>query len=83
MRALTSQAPLGWKTEIAEANVKVACGSAAGIENVCAWPRTIEERSKIDKDALRVKHLKKYEEFISQSSGSEAAVLAKDRGFRA
>ena len=83
LRALTIQAPLGWKTEIAEANVKVACGSAAGIENVCAWPRTIEERSKIDKDALRVKHLKKYEEFSSQSSGSEAAVLAKDRGFRA
>ena len=43
----------------------------------------VEEVSRIDKDALKAKHLKKYEAFVSQSSGSEAAVLAKDRGFRA
>ena len=83
LRTLTFQAPLGWTTELAEANVKSACGSASGIEDICSWPRTVEEVSKIDKDALKEKHLKKYESFVSQSSGSEAAVLAKDRGFRA
>ena len=64
-----------------EANFKSKCGSAAGIRDVRAWPRSVEEVSKIDKDALKAKHLKKYEEFVSQGSGSEAAVLAKDCDF--
>lgn len=83
LRILTFRAPLVWTTELAEANVKSACGSAAGIEDVCFWPRTVEEVSKINRDALKAKHLKKYEEYVSLSSSSEAAVLAKDRGYRA
>ena len=83
LRILTFRVPLVWTTELAEANVKSACGSAAGIEDVCAWPRSVEEVSKINRDALKAKHLKKYEEYLSQGSGSEATVLAKDRGYRA
>jgi len=75
---LTHQAPLDWRKEFVEAKMKSACGTSSGIEGICNWNRVIEKESKIDKELLREKQPKKYEEFVRLSKVSEAIILSKD-----
>ena len=82
LTVLTHQSPMEWKKDLVEAKVKSACGTAAGIEEICKWGRTAENRLKLDKDALKEAHPKKYEECISFTKPTEAVVLKKDRGYR-
>jgi len=41
-------APLEWEVAFLEAQVKVCCGIAPGIEGVCSWIRGIKETKKFD-----------------------------------
>lgn len=80
---LTHQSPLEWKKDLIEAKVKSACGLASGIEDICKWNRVQEERQKLDRDAVREAHPKRFESCLVQSKATEAVVLKRDRGYRA
>jgi len=41
-----------WDRDIAEAELKVECGTAAGIEGICTWERKASTRSSLDTDKL-------------------------------
>ena len=47
------QPSLKKQVEIAEANLKALCGTHAGIEAICTWPRAEEEVSTTDWDAIK------------------------------
>lgn len=80
---LTYQSPLEWKKDLIEAKVKSACGTAAGIEDICKWNRVQEQRQKLDREAVKEAHPKRYESCFVLSKATEAVVLKKDRGYRA
>ena len=80
---LTHQSPLEWKKDLIEAKVKSACGLASGIEDICKWNRVQEERKKLNREAVKESHLKKYEDCFVLSKATEAVVVRKDRGYRA
>lgn len=41
-----------WDRDIAEAELKVACGTAAGIEGICTWERKASTKTSLDTDKL-------------------------------
>jgi len=41
-----------WDRDVAEAELKVACGTAVGIEGVCTWERKESTRTSLDTDKL-------------------------------
>jgi hypothetical protein len=82
LTVLTHQSPLEWKKDLIEAKVKSACGLSSGIEDICKWNRAQEERQKLNRDAVKEAHLKKYEECFVLSKATEAVVVKKDRGYR-
>lgn len=63
LELLSHQARSAWDLELAEANLKVACGSAPGIEGLCTWPRVLSTTEKFDPAAFMRAHPDLHEEF--------------------
>lgn len=53
-----------WEEEVADAQLRVLCGTAAGIEGLCTWNRKVTEKSKIDKEGLESHHPEEFKEFL-------------------
>ena len=53
--------------DIAEAHLKVLCGTSGGIDGICKWKRTEETSFKLDKQALKANYPSEYKEFVTVS----------------
>jgi hypothetical protein len=54
-----------WDKDVADANLRVICGSAAGIEGQATWNRAVKERSSTDLEHLESEHREKFNEFVT------------------
>jgi len=54
-----------WDADVADANLRVICGSSAGIEGQATWNRTAKERSAVDFERLESEHREKFNEFVT------------------
>jgi hypothetical protein len=52
-----------WDNEVADAHLRVLCGTAAGIEGLCTWKRTEKTTSTLDKEGLESNHPNEFGEF--------------------
>ena len=77
---------IGWQpslkkqVEIAEANLKALCGTNAGIEDVCNWPRVEEAASETDWDAIKAAHPTERASCTRMSTPSPTVVVNKGAG---
>ena len=77
---------IGWQpslkkqVEIAEANLKALCGTNAGIEDVCTWPRVEEAVSETDWDAIKAAHPTERASCTRMSTPSPTVVVNKGSG---
>lgn len=54
-----------WDEDVADAHLRVLCGSSAGIEGQVTWNRTSKEETYLDIERLESEHAKKYNEFVT------------------
>ena len=66
----------------AEAQLKVMCGAAPGIEGLCTWSRRENTGLSFDKGALKGQQPELYADYEKPATTSESHVLAKDSGYR-
>ena len=74
------QPSLKKQVEIAEANLQALCGTNAGIETICAWPRVEEEVSETDWDAIKAAHPTERASCTQMSAPSPTVVVNKGYG---
>ena len=74
------QPSLKKQVAIAEANLQVLCGTHAGIETICSWPRAEEESSKTDWKALKDAHPSEHAACTRLGNPSQTVVLKKGSG---
>ena len=74
------QPALKKQVAIAEANLQVLCGTHAGIETVCTWPRMQEESSKTDWKAIKDAHPSEHAACTRMGNPSQTVVLRKGFG---
>ena len=65
--------------DIAEAHLKVLCGTADGIDGICKWKRTEKLSFALDKKSLEANHPKEFKEFLVVKS-VERMVTEKAQG---
>ena len=82
LEALSLEAVENWAEDAASARLKVLCGTAPGIDGLCTWVRDGKEKVSLDKAAFKAAHPDVYAQYSSAAPGTEALVIAKDRGFR-
>ena len=68
--------------QAAEAQLKVLCGAAPGIEGLCTWNRRENAGVNFDKDALKEQQPNLYVQYEKPATTVESRVLVKDRGHR-
>ena len=66
----------------AEAQLKLLCGTAPGIEGLCTWNRHESHGMTFDKDAFKAQYPDVYAKYEKPARTKESHVLAKDRGYR-
>lgn len=66
----------------AEAQLKLLCGTAPGIEGLCTWNRRENPGVSFDKDALKEQQPDLYAQYETPATTQESRVLVKDRGYR-
>lgn len=71
------QPSLKKQVEIAEANLKALCGTHAGIETICTWPRAEEEVSATNWDAIKDAYPVESAACTRMGSPSQSVVLKK------
>lgn len=54
-----------WDADVADAHLRVICGSSAGIDGQATWNRTAKEHSSLDLERLESEHREKYNEFLT------------------
>lgn len=52
-----------WDEEIADAHLRVLCGDAPGIEDLCSWKRTMKVTEEVDIDGLKARYPSEVEDF--------------------
>jgi hypothetical protein len=65
-----------WSKEIADARLRVAVGTSAGIEGICSWVRKMVDKSKFNEEKFKEENFelyKKYLEFKKTGGGIEMA----------
>lgn len=67
---------------VAEAQLKVLCGTAPGIEGLCTWNRRENAGVSFDKDAFKEQHPDLFAKYEKPATMTESHVLAKDLGYR-
>lgn len=59
-----------WDKRIADANLRVICGNAAGIDGILKWNRTMKESIKFDELGLHAAHPGEYQQFVTVTTKS-------------
>lgn len=54
-----------WDEDVADAHLRVICGSSAGVEGQVTWNRVEKEDSSLDVERLESEHPEKYSEFVT------------------
>lgn len=54
-----------WEADVADAHLRVICGSSAGIDGQATWNRTTKEHSSPDLERLESEQPEKYSEFVT------------------
>jgi hypothetical protein len=54
-----------WEKTIADANLRVLCGTADGIDGLCTWKRSVKEKEDFDEEGLESSHPKEYAKFLT------------------
>ena len=54
-----------WDADVADAHLRVICGSSAGIDGQATWNRTAKEHSSLDLERLESEQPEKYNEFLT------------------
>lgn len=63
-----------WNEDVATAQLKVICGTAAGIDGQVTWNRTAKEVVTLDKELLESEHPEKYQEFLTVKSAKRRKI---------
>jgi hypothetical protein len=74
------QPALKKQVAIAEANLQVLCGTHAGIDTVCSWPRMQEQSSRTDWKAIKDAHPSEHAACTRMGNPSQTVVLKKGTG---
>lgn len=82
LEMLQFSAPVKFSLTLMEAELKLACGRAPGIEGVCTWNRTVGETTTFDQSAFAAAHPDLLAEYMKPASLSTSVVVAKDLGYR-
>lgn len=82
LNLLSLQVPLEWESTLTEAQLKVACGVASGIDGICTWNRKMETHTTFDKTAVKKAHPDKWELFTIPKPNSKSTELRRDRNYR-
>jgi hypothetical protein len=53
-----------WSKEIAEARLRVAVGTSAGIEGICSWVRKMVEKPRFDEDKFMEENFELYKHYL-------------------
>jgi hypothetical protein len=53
-----------WEKTIADANLRLLCGTADGIDGLCTWKRTTKEKVEFDADSLQFDYPDEYASFL-------------------
>jgi hypothetical protein len=54
-----------WEREVADAHLRVICGSSAGIEGQVTWNRTAQKKVSLDEARLESDHPEEYKDFVT------------------
>jgi len=81
LRMLSIEAAVELDKELLEAELKVLCGEASGIDGVCTWKRLTKVSDKFDADKFKAEYPKQHEAYMVQKPPVKAVSLAFDRGF--
>jgi len=82
LEMLSLMSPRDWIRELAEEELRAACGVAAEIEGVCKWNRSLTESTTFDSSAFKKAHPELAEKYTTTKPDYEAFAIAKDRNFR-
>jgi len=66
-----------WNVDVADAHLRVICGSSAGIDGQATWNRTAKENSSLDKERLESEHREKYNEFVTVKVGKRLIITRR------
>ena len=66
--------------DIAEAHLKVLCGTSDGISGICKWKRTEKSTFILDKKSLEANHPLEYKEFLVKTTSE---VFTSEKGLGA
>ena len=53
-----------WEKTIADANLRMLCGTADGLDGLCTWKRTKKEKVEFDRDSLQFDYPDQYASFL-------------------
>lgn len=68
-----------WNEDVATAQLKVICGTAAGIEGQLTWNRTINQNVTLDKELLESDHPENYGEFVTLKHGTRVKTRRRSK----
>jgi len=68
-----------WDKDVADAHLRVICGTSAGIEGQVTWNRSARDRTTLDKERLESEHPEKYREFVEVKTGSRLKTSRRAR----
>ena len=54
-----------WDADVADAHLRVICGTSAGIEGQVTWNRSVKEKVSLDLERLESEHSEEYQEFVT------------------
>lgn len=78
---LTHEAAVLLDDDLLEAELKAACGDAAGIAGVCSWKREWKVDTKLDETALKRDHADLYASFLVEREAVTAINVARNRRY--
>ena len=68
-----------WDKDVADAHLRVICGSSAGIDGQVTWNRSARDKPILDKERLESEHGEKYREFVEVKTGSRLKTKRRAR----
>lgn len=81
LELLAVKAGAEWDLDLANAALRVRCGSMAGIEGVCSWKRAVKVEDKFDPAAFKAAHPGVAQEY-TRATFSEAFAISPMRSYR-
>ena len=64
-----------WQIDIAKLKLQVLTGESDGIEKQTSWKREMVEKSTLDRNALKQKHLEEFNACVVEGKATEALIV--------